>query len=513
MLKSGRSPADLWVMDWSRKAWLLPSLADLFVLFLFLALFARPAAWQSLLADGDTGWHIRTGELILQSCAVPNHDPFSFSRADAPWYAWEWLSDLLFALLHRWHGLAAVAGFSATLLVFSAAVLLIWLLRRGTGFFLALPATFATVSASSVHYLARPHIFTLLFLTLALWLLDEDRQRQTPWLWSLVPLSALWVNLHGGFVAWLAILGFLLAATAAACDWASLRRYTALAGLCGAATFLNPYGWRLHLHIAQYLTSSWILENVQEFQSPRIRSENLVVFAVLLLAGVALASRPADRHCWFETGLVLALAFAALRSARHVPLFAIVSAPAIASELARQWGLKALTAPPKAAVKVLWDLSRDLGKSRRLSPWMPAFCALALGATLSPAQLTDFPASQFPVAAVARNIAMPRVLTSDQWADYLIYRLYPRQRVFFDGRSDFYGPAIGRDYAALLGAAPGWRELVDRYGFETALLPMDWPLGRVLENDREWTVVYRDRVSLLLARRLKENPKTVEGCP
>jgi hypothetical protein len=66
-----------------------------------------------------------------------------------------------------------------------------------------------------------------------------------------------------------------------------------------------------------------------------------------------------------------------------------------------------------------------------------------------------FPERVFPVLAVERNLqrlapaaAMPRVLTSDQWADYLIYRLYPQQRVFFDGRSDFFDPAIGSDYAS-----------------------------------------------------------------
>ena len=66
---------------------------------------------------------------------------------------------------------------------------------------------------------------------------------------------------------------------------------------------------------------------------------------------------------------------------------------------------------------------------------------------------------------------MPRILTSDQWADYLIFRLYPRQRVFFDGRSDFFGPAIGSDYRKLLAGEKSWRELLDRYQFDLALLP------------------------------------------
>jgi hypothetical protein len=93
-----------------------------------------------------------------------------------------------------------------------------------------------------------------------------------------------------------------------------------------------------------------------------------------------------------------------------------------------------------------------------------------------------------------------RVLTSDQWADYLIYRLYPRTRVFFDGRSDFYGESVGNDYGVLLAAERGSAEVMARYGFTLALLPLDWPLGQLLERDPQWRVVYRDREAILLER-------------
>jgi hypothetical protein len=133
--------------------------------------------------------------------------------------------------------------------------------------------------------------------------------------------------------------------------------------------------------------------------------------------------------------------------------------------------------------------------------------ALALAAVLPPSGLADFPGEFFPVAAVNRNLdrltSSPalRTLTSDQWADYLIYRLYPRIRVFYDGRSDFYGDAVGDDYQSLLAGGPRYREVMERYGFTTALLPLDWPLVRILERDPEWTVVDRDKLGVLLTRR------------
>jgi len=485
-----------------------PSLAELVFVQLLLVKFGAGQSWRALLFDGDAGWHIRTGASILQSGAVPVRDLFSFSRPDQPWFAWEWLADVTFALLHGWGGLTAVAGFTAVVLCLSSALLFCWLLRCGAGLWIALGVTLAAVSASSVHYLARPHIFSLLLFTVALWIVDEDRRKATPLVWALVPLCALWANLHGGFVAWLVTLAILLGATAAERNWIRLRRYSWLTALCAAATLVNPYGWRLHEHIIRYLGSSWILDNVQEFQSPHIRSENMMVFAIFLLAGCALAGKVLARGNYFEGALALLWGLASLRSARHIPLYMIAASPVIASEAAAWWAGFSARSSARSVARIFWDSGQELGRSRRLGVWGLALGALSLYIVWPQIRIADFPDSQFPVAAVARNLgrlapsaSMPRVLTSDQWADYLIYRLYPRQRVFFDGRSDFYGPAIGGDYKDLLAGAHRWPELFALYGFEVALLPVDWPLSSILELDPHWQSVYRDAQAVLFVRR------------
>ena len=126
---------------------LVPSVVDVFFCALLLAAFVRPAGLQGLLADGDTGWHIRTGELVLATGRVPVTDPFSFTRPGQAWFAWEWLSDVAFALLWRWKGVAAVAAFCGAVIALAAAVLFGRLLERGAGLAIALGATMAAVSA------------------------------------------------------------------------------------------------------------------------------------------------------------------------------------------------------------------------------------------------------------------------------------------------------------------------------------------------------------------------------
>jgi hypothetical protein len=214
------------------------------------------------------------------------------------------------------------------------------------------------------------------------------------------------------------------------------------------------------------------------------------------------------RARWFEGALVLVWAWAALRSARHVPLYAVAAAPVVAESCAALWRNCAARARPRAAIRILWDLSQEMSaRAARPSLWLPAGGAALLWMLAPAGGLADFPAERFPTAAVARHAAtlapagaMPRILTSDQWADYLIFRFYPRQRVFFDGRSDFYGPGIGGDYQALYAATGRWREALERYRFDLALLPADWPLAAVLERDPGWRVVDRDRDATLLVR-------------
>ena len=497
---------------------LAPTLADLFFGALLAALFGRADNWRALLADGDTGWHIRTGEWILAARRVPWSDPYSFSRPGEPWFAWEWGSDLIFALVHARGGLAAVAGLAAAVLCLAALVVFCRIVREGAGLWVAAAVTLAAVSASSVHFLARPHIFSLLLFPVCLWLLAEDRRRHSPRVWALVPLAALWANLHGGFVAWLAVLA-LAAATAAAEGGGPWRRYSLLAGASTAATLANPYGWSLHWHIARYLASPWIQASVTEFQSPRFRSENMLLFAGLLLAGVALVSAWWARGRWFDGALVLVWAFAALRSARNIPLYALAAAPLVAEAAADLWRRRAARLEPRAALSILWNLGLEMAPAAaRPGPWLVIAGAALLWLVAPRGGLADFPAERFPVAAVARHAgtlapagARPRILTSDQWADYLIYRLYPRQRVFFDGRSDFYGAEVGADYQALYSATGGWSEALDRYGFEIALLPRDWPLAAVLERDPAWRLVDRDPGGTLLVRTGAKAPAQREG--
>ena len=336
--------------------------------------------------------------------------------------------------------------------------------------------------------------------------------------WVLVPLSALWANLHGGFAAWLATLAILPLVSAAERNWPAVRRYASLTAACAVATLANPYGWHLHAHIAAYLRSSWILDNVQEFQSPRIRDENMLVFAALLLAGVALSSRALARRQWFEGALVLVWALAALRSARHVPLYAVVAAPVIASECACWW---AVLGPGFAAGRCGAGLV-GLGPGNRPLP-PPGFVGGCLGRAGPVARAAAVAYSRFPGIPFSGGGGIPQPGAPDHSRARAHLRpvgrlpdlssLPPPARVLRWPERFLRAGAGGRLRGAACPLRPQWSEILSRYDFDIALLPFDWPLGSVLERDPHWELVYRDRLARLFVRRavgLKETRRTAE---
>src|SRR5579863_3741226 len=95
---------------------LVPSLSDLAFLIPIPVLFWCTTGVGWLLTDSDTGWHIRAGEWMLNKGRVPTTDVFSFTMAGKPWFAWEWLSDVFMATVHRNGGLAGIVLASLLLL-------------------------------------------------------------------------------------------------------------------------------------------------------------------------------------------------------------------------------------------------------------------------------------------------------------------------------------------------------------------------------------------------------------
>ncbi|MCL4401308.1 MAG: hypothetical protein M1436_01405 [Acidobacteria bacterium] len=493
----------------------LAGIAAAVVLFYCLFLFQ---GYQKLFRDSDAGWHIRTGEAILSTRTLPRTDPYSFTRAGQPWYAWEWGADALMGAAHRAAGLSGVA------MLYGLAIALgVWLWfhlnwTAGGDFLLAALLAPLMLTTCNIHWLARPHVLSWVFLLATVIWAERTRpgaRGQGPGARGMVAValfSVAWTNIHASF--FLGPLIFLIYAAShwlrpliweldRADEWGRAQGFALAAVVAAAASLLNPYGWNLHRHVFAYLENAELLKRIGEFQSFNFHAEGAAQIIAAVLAGtlggaVALTRRRLE---WFFLSVLLTAS--ALRSARALPLVALILLPLANAAVTEALGEARLRLP---VARVLAYSARLRAIDSRIGGLVwPALASGFLFALLCApgiAARTGFPPDQFPVAAAAQVARLPldaRILAPDKFGGYLIYRFEGRRKVFFDGRSDLYGAGFLRQYARLAQVRPGWRQQVLGFGFTHALLPNDYSLVAALEQ-AGWRPLYRDGTATLLVR-------------
>src|SRR3989442_1715473 len=506
------------------RAWLQPGLADLLGLFLItLVVFV---GGHRLFGDADAATHVATGLWILEHREIPKVDPFSATRAGAEWFAHEWLADLGCALLYRacgWGGLVAASALTITL----ARVLLFrFLIGRGDDVLAAFGAVVAAAATASSHWLARPHLLTVLFLVAWAIILEQvvhGRWRRRALL-ALPPLALVWCNVHGGFLVAFGILacyalGVSFAGRAGRSLLPSLLATSAGAAVC---VLVNPWGWRLPQHlIAFFAFHGPALRATSEFAPAAIDDRAgvaLFVFVGLCAAGiflglragiaersgrVAAESRTLDARGPFHPGTLLALALTtvmAFASIRHVRGLVVFGGPVISGGLSSYVRLKA--DPEMRAYLATLRLREERcggasGASALVILWVLALLGLLPRAGFDPAQ--------FPVSAVAalRISAPPEgpVFAPDTWGGYLILE-WPQARVFVDGRWDMYGDEFFEKYADIYLARPGWSSALDAKKVTLALLPRDAALAEAMRASGDWVIWRADETALVFRRRV-----------
>ena len=474
---------------------------------------------RKLFQDSDTGWHIRTGERILMTHALPSSDPYSFLRPGMPWVAWEWGSDVLMGLANRIDGLRGVTAMFALAI---AACSWMWFRLHwaaGGNFYVACAMMPLMINTASLHWLARPHVFSWLFLIGALWYAERAPfPFGFPQAIAIAAATALWANLHASFF-FAPIIALIFAAShllrpmiwdldradeSARARWFLLAAAAALAG-----SFVNPYGWRLHAHLISYLMDGELLDRVAEFQSFNFHAAGsaqiLATLAIAAMGGTLALTQKNVGH--FLVAAMFCLM--ALRSARALPLVALLILPlanaAFCSAMRGTHGLR--PALSRWLDHAMIYGHRTLTLDRRLNGAPFAIVAiaallLALRIPAAPSRI-GFPADEFPVVAASAVEALPRdarLLAPDKYGGYLIYRFDGARKVYFDGRSDFYGAALMKQYIDLVEVRPGWQDILRSLHFTHALLPNRYSLRAALDQ-AGWKTLYQDNVCTLLEAR------------
>jgi hypothetical protein len=465
----------------------------LFPAILAMGLFvlaARPVV------DPDLWWHLKTGQLILQNRAVFHADPFSFTRAGAPWLNHEWLSDVLMFVLYR------AAGWAGLIVTFAAIITATFLLafyrcagRRYLAGLLTLWAAIASIPLWDV----RPQILSFFLASLLLVLHDRSIRRPNL-LWWAVPLMLLWANLHAGFALGVVLLAIFLAGTSLDAifgfeSWPAAKSRLRISSLvlitCVAVVAINPAGSKLYWYPFATLRSASMQKYIAEWASPNFHQAQFVPLALLMLASLAALALSSKRLSPAKLLLLGATNFAALLSIRHIAIYALVVTP-ILSEL-----LAGSVRPARTRVPG----PRSLVMNGLLLAGFGVFAVVHVASVIAHQPATV--AARFPERAVTflsqQHIAGP-VLNHYDWGGYMIWRLYPQYKVFIDGRADVYGDTLMHDFASTYSLTDDWRAPLDRWQIRSIILPPDAPLITALQHSASWKKVYSDSQATILTR-------------
>ncbi|MGE5249375.1 MAG: hypothetical protein ACM3QS_04095 [Bacteroidota bacterium] len=481
--------------------YLLPRLQDvLFVSLLAVVLLYGP---RLLNQDGDLGRHITIGRYILEHGRIPVQDIFSFTMQGARLVPHEWLSQVLFALAYRIMGLDGDVLLTA--LVIAVTFLLAYreTVRRGAFHIVGLLVVLWAAAASSLHWLARPHILTFLMAALWSYHLEKFAEKQSRSIWPFPMMMWIWVNLHGAFIVGFVILGiYLLGSRFEFQQGPAFRKtgsqYVMIGLLSLVVTLLNPAGWRIWTNSVGYISNSYLVSHTMEYMPPDFHHPGTWPF--LALIALALWALAWGKQLPIRQGLLMAFWGAmALYSARNIPLFAIVTVPVYGELLQGQ------------ARKLSWLIKLDeaLGRVESgLSGFLwPVLSVVGAAIMLSQHALPDFASrgnsfdpAIFPVQAVDWLQEHPQQGSGFNyftWGGYLLYRRWPEQQVFIDGQTDFYGEALTREYETVITAASGWDAVLKKYQVSWAIIPAGSMLALELKT-AGWKSLYEDGTAVIL---------------
>ena len=495
-------------------SWFLPDLSLTVALAAVVYCLTVYNAPVRMFGDSDPGWHTVAGEQMLRTGHIPRVDTFSFLNTGHGWYSWEWLAEIVMALFHRWLGL------SGLVLLFTVAIgVSLWMcfrlhLRLGGDFFLACVMALPLVTTAEIHWLARPHVLSYLFLLALVFYLERAGERFSARDAMVMAFgTALWAGIHGSFVLAPAIALLYAAGHAAATLWKDadvrrewrMARWFLLAAVCSAAgTPLNPYGLALHSHLLHFSTAQ-IAPHIREWRPPSMSGPAgwlLLLTTGLGVAGALLALWQRKVAHFLVCAFLIVLA---LKAARGLPLMALVALPmanaAITGALQRIRHRASLAGWAMGISAEMRSLDRGHhGAALALLAAIGVFSWLLQPEVVA---RTGFHPARYPVEAASTVAALPsssRIFADFPVGGYFIYRFDGRRRVWFDGRVDFFGPEPLLQFEQISQLRPGWRDAMDKIGFTHAVTYKRDRLAHAL-MDAGWRPLFTGRLWIVL-----ENP-------
>lgn len=483
------------------------------VFFLLFASYFRPITAMTQ----DLGRHLITGKNILSTLSVPKTNLYSYTYPDFPFINHHWFSEVVFFIIQNALGSSALLFFM-TLLV---------LLSFGLVFFTAYKhATLISCIVASTLYLGilfertdlRPEIFSFLFTAMFISVFYTYKYRYTNLIFLLIPLELLWVNTHIYFPLGILLIVFLLLDLLITHRKSlfdkKIKTLTVVLLLSSIVIFLNPnaiqgafYPLRVFQNYGYTIEenqSVFFLERLGFHKPPFLPLKLATILLFLSLVLTYKKTKPID---WL---LAVTFTFFAFSAVRHLPLFVLTTFIPFAISLSHLT-TKLTTNPLLSKIKKPAKLLLILILSSTL--------LFQIHKTISQKGFgpKEVPGAKNAADFFLKNNLKGPIFNNFDIGSYLIYRLYPQEKVFIDGRPEAYPKEfIQETYIPMQKDQALFDKQAEKYRFNTVIFahtdqtPWAREFLKIILNHPSWKLVYLDSTMLILLKDTPENNSVTE---
>lgn len=482
----------------------------------------------TLPAGEDLPRQIMNGkDIIAGNMGVLYKNAYSYTDPAHSFANHHWLYGVFVYGLDLVFGFKGIVFFKIIIFLFTFG-LLFYTAKKRADFWLVALFSVPTIIILLGRSAARPEMFSYLFAVLFLYLLTIEKINSKKVFW-IIPIQLLWANIHILFPAGIAIIGAFWA-EALIKNWKGalhhplVKKLTLVLTLSVVVSFLNPLGINGVLYSLGANTTgatavfSAEVQSIADVFKVESRSDYLgaMVFTPLvILLGLSFIVGYKRRNIAYLI-LTSAFAFLSYKIIRGLPMFAIVFLPAISSNLEDRYQqilqilksrwpeIMRFLSKVVIVIFIIFIIFGAVLLRQRAAPHQP----FGIGLTTT---------SQESAIFFKENKLRGPIFNDTDIGSYLIYNLYPKERVFADNR---FADAYSRDflegeYLAAFTNEDRWAELLEKYNFNVIILNhynrgqgvSDFIYNRVY--DPQWVWVYAGRDVVIFVRNVPQNQEVI----
>jgi len=469
-----------------------------FILFFCVALSAFLLSFFKI-TSSDAWTLLSSGRLIAQTGKIPFTDVFSYTQAGSPWINTPWLFELLIYNLYQIFGINGLILFKALWITAIFSSLFWWLCRQQVNPLLAALLLCLGIWAARLRFEIRPHLVTLAILPIYYFMLKgyaEGRLNIKKLIFILLPLQIIWANSHGG-VIWSLFLVLVFFA-----DTPGQRKpgLFILFVLFTLASFINPYTYKTVFYGLFTGKEQAYTQYILELQPALWQNVYYPYWILLGLGIIAFIFSLRHRFSFTDLAIFLVMAFCSIRYRRFIGEFVVLCVPIIILRLDILF--KKIKFKPSTVNLIKISLPFFIIGASLWGMDLPAY-ALKFGFGTEE-KLYPKGAAEF----IKENNLSGNMFNPMGFGGYLIWNLYPKMKVFIDGRTDVYGPELL--YAEVKYYQPRvWQMLEQKYKLSLAVLsnvnPYLESISSYLDSGKDWALVWWSDAGMIYIKDTPQN--------